>query len=385
MNSLLSVFRFARRVLFPLLAPPRLTRWFGLLLSTSILLNPAIAQGEMTPVAKDEFSPLVKLVPFVVNGKSLVISIYARTSSDRRYGEEFAERVAKVVYESVTESTGKGLVIIGAKGEPHPIFAFRKFLELAKDGKLDPVVAARSLELSASLRRWEHALIDDKSGRRGTDERRNLDFDKIATALPLPLTGVGAKLYQLAWEEKFDDAKVEAKLGALRAGDLERRDLFRSFDWVFYLPPKGDFDQMLYETVAAVLKEDKINILKRGMVKAMLLAEKPRTGRAIEGMRQGLMFMTVVQAQTHYSEKDVSAMTGDYVKVFVPGKNAGSGSDHERAVKAVRDRLQRIEANEKGSAEPTPAESAKPEATPYPHYFDDIFYRPKSSQKEQSK
>ena len=374
MNALLPDFRFALRV-----------SRIGLLLFACLMLNPAIAQEEKTSVAKDEFSPLVKLAPFVVHGKSLAISIYARTSSDRRYGEEFAERVAKVVYESVTESTGKGLVIIGAKGEPHPIFAFRKFLALATDGKLDPAVAARALELSAILRRWEHALVDDKSGRRAIDERRNLDFDQIATVLPLPLAGVGAKLYQLAWEEKFDDARVEAKLGTLRAGDLERRDLFRSFDWVYYLPPKGDFEQMLDASIAAALKEDNVNILKRGMVKGVLLAEKPKTGRAIEGMRQGLLFMTVVRAQTHYSEKDVSAMTGDYVEVFVPGRKAGSGTDHEHAVKAVRDRLQRIEAYAKGSAEPAPAEGTKPEPTPYPHYFDDIFYRPKPAQKDQSR
>lgn len=95
----------------------------------------------------------MKLAPFVVNGQSLAISIYARTNSDRRYGEHFAEGVAKGVYEAVTESTGRGLVVIGAKGEPHPIFAFRKFLALAKDEKLDPAIAAHEPEVATILDR----------------------------------------------------------------------------------------------------------------------------------------------------------------------------------------------------------------------------------------
>ena len=136
----------------------RLSRWLGLLLATGLLLDGAFAQGETAPAAKDDFSPLVKLAPFVVNGQSLAISIYARTKSDRRYGEQFAEGVARDIFEAVTENTGKGLVIIGAKGEPHPIFFFRKFLALAKDGKLDPAVAARGPELSKLMNRWEHAF-----------------------------------------------------------------------------------------------------------------------------------------------------------------------------------------------------------------------------------
>jgi len=46
----------------------------------------------------------------------------------------------------------------------------------------------------------EHAFDDDKSGKDGKsaeggkDDELNFDFDKIVTALPLPLEGVGAKL-----------------------------------------------------------------------------------------------------------------------------------------------------------------------------------------------
>jgi len=77
------------------------------LLVACLLLCPFL-RAEEAP-AKDDFAPLVKLAPFVVKGQSLQISIYARTKSDRRYGEEFSERVIKVVHEAVTESTGANL------------------------------------------------------------------------------------------------------------------------------------------------------------------------------------------------------------------------------------------------------------------------------------
>jgi len=183
-----------------------------------------------------------------------------RTSRDRRYAEEFAEAVMKVVWEGVTESTGKGLVIIGQKGEPHPIAVFRKFQALAAAGKLDPAVAARGAELAEMLNHWQHVVNDGKSKDTGDDGNVDLDFEKIVSALPLPLKGVGAKLYQLAWFEKFDDAKVEAKLAALRPADLDR-DLFARYDWVFYLPPKGAFDVVLDQIIAEALKKEEVGFL----------------------------------------------------------------------------------------------------------------------------
>ena len=117
------------------------------------------------PAVKDQFSPLMKLAPFLVIGQPLAISIHARTNSDRRYAEQFSERVSPVPYEAVTESTGQGLIIIGAKFGPHPIFFFLKFLSLAQDRKLDPAVAARGRELSTWMNRWEQILAKDKKSR----------------------------------------------------------------------------------------------------------------------------------------------------------------------------------------------------------------------------
>jgi hypothetical protein len=326
----------------------RLFPWVGLPIALCLLLSGAVAQEQKPPSAKDDFSPLVKLAPFVVNGQSLAISIYARTNSDRRYGEEFADGVVKVVYEAVTPSTGKGLVIIGSKSEPHPIFVFRQFLALAKEGKLDPAVAALGPQLIAMMDRWQPASDDAKSSDgSGKDGEMKPEDAKIVPALPMPLEGVGAKLYQLAWEEKFDDAKVAAKMRGLRPADLGRRDLFKRFDWVLYLPPKGAFDQVVDDLIARALKDEKVGFFASIAVKGVLLAMKPKIRRSIEGMREGMMFMTIVGAQAQYSEEDVSELADAYVEVFsLDGKSTG-GSDHERAVKAVRDKLREIEEKER--------------------------------------
>lgn len=338
---------------------PRTSRLFAgrlaVVLAAVLLLRLPLPAASAPPPAKDDFMPLVTLVPFVVNGQSLSISIHARSKSDRRYGAEFADRVIKVVYEGVTESTGKGLVIVGAKGEPHPIFVFRKFLALAQAGKLDPALAARAPELSASLARWSHIVDDDRPAdgeQPGKDDKPDLEFDQIVGALPLPLEGIGAKLYQLAWEENFDEARVEARLQALRPGDLERRELFKPFDWVFYLPPKGAFDRVLDGIIADALKEEDVGFFARIAVKGALLAVKPTIRRAIETMRQGLMFMTVVQAQTRYSADEVSALTDAYIEPFMPGQKKGGGTDHERAVAAVRARRRQLDEKPKSADTP---------------------------------
>lgn len=331
--------------------------WLCLLIAIGLPFGSVRAQEPAGQASKDEFSSLVKMAPFVVNGQPLSISVYARSRSDRRYGEQFSEEVFKVVYETVTESTGRGLVVVGAKGEPHPIFVFRKFLALARDGKLDPAVAARGPELSGMMERWRHTLDEDKASDSGDDEAVDLEYDKIVTALPLPLEGVGAKLYQLAWEEGFDDAKVEERLRTLKAGDLERRDLFKHYDWAFYLPPKGAFNKVLDELIAEALKQEDVGFFSRLAVKGVLLAVKPKIRRAIEAVRQGLLFMTMVEARTAFSEEIVSKLTGTYIEACMPGEDADGLSGHARAVKAVRGRLGELASGEKRQHEEEGCES----------------------------
>lgn len=312
-------------------------------LALSALFTPARASEKTASATSEEFASLVKMAPFVVKGQPLAISIYARSKGDRRYGEQFSEGVFQVVFQTITESTGKGLVIVGAKGEPHPIFVFRKFLTLAKDGRLDPQVAAHGPELSKMMERWRHALSDEGKGGEKKDEPVDLEYDRIVAALPLPLEGIGTKLYQLAWEERFDEARVEARLCALREADLGRPDMFKRFDWAFYLPPKGAFDRVLNELISDALKKEDVGFFARMAVKTVLLAVKPKIRRIIEGVRQGLLLMTIVQARTQYGEQEVSDLTGAYIEAFLPSDKKDELSDQERCLKAVRECRAKLE------------------------------------------
>jgi len=322
----------------------RVLRGLALLSATGLLLtHAAAAEPKKTTSGKeaDNFMPYVQLAPFVVNGKQLAISIHARSAKDRRYAEEFAEEVVKVVYESVTVETGKGLVIIGKKGEPHPIFVFRKFQALAAAGALDPAVAAYAPELDAMINHWQDTAGEGKASDGEGGEDVDLEFDKIVTALPLPLEGIGAKLYQLAWAEKFNDAKVEAKLRALHAGDLEG-NLFARFDWVFYLPPRGALEQAIDGIITEALKQEQMGFLTRMAVKGALLVVKPMIRKAIEGMRQGMMFMAVTQARSGYTREEVAMLTGAYMDALMPEHKKEPGSEHERAVRAVREKVRML-------------------------------------------
>jgi hypothetical protein len=313
-----------------------------------------LAPPSGVPAKKDEFSRMVKLAPFVVRGQQLSVSIHARSGRDRRYAQEFAEEVLKVVYEGgVTQSTGKGLMIIGRKGEPHPIRFFRKFLALADAGALDPAVAARGPELFTMLDHWERSSDRGRAAGEQQGGEVDMEFERIVTALPLPLEGIGAQLYQLAWFEQFDDAKVEAKLRALRAADLER-DLFAHYDWVFYLPPKNAFDQVLDELIAEDLKGDDVGFMGRMAVKSVMLVVKPKIRQAIEAVRKGMLLQAIAQARTTLDDAQLAQLMEAYVEELLPDlpdEKKHVGPVHERAVAAVRQELASFRAN----AETTPA------------------------------
>ena len=328
----------------------RLSRGLVMLAAAGLLAEGAAAEPAATAPGKgaNDFMPYVQLAPFRVNGQQLAVSVYARSKRDRRYAEDFAEEVIKVVYASVTESTGKGLVIIGQKGEPHPVFVFRKFLALADGGKLDPAVAARGPELFAMLDHWKHTVGEGKAADPDDKGDVDLDFDKIITALPLPLDGIGAKLYQLAWAEGFDEAKVEARLRALHPADLEG-NMFAHFDWVFYLPPRGAFESVLDGIIADALKKEEMGFIARTAVKGALLIVKPMIRRAIEGMRRGVMFSTVVQARTNFSPEEVSDLMEAYIDDSLPDHKKGPGTEHDRTVRAVRERIAAFPVRHPGS------------------------------------
>jgi hypothetical protein len=275
-----------------------------------------------------EFGKAIQLAPFVVKGKALSISIHARTKSDRRYAEKFADEVVEVAYETLGDSTGKGLVIVGAEGEPHPVFVMRKFLTLAQAGQLHESITPSAAELDATLNKWQ-ARMEGNAG-----EGMNLDFDPIVNALPIPLEGVAASLYQLAWAEGFVGARIEQKLKTLTQAELTHNDLTR-YDWVFYLPPHDATKAALKEMINKGLAKSKMGLFKRAAVRSALVVFSPVVRKGIEGMRKGMLFMTVMRAESPYSEEDINALTNAYVRELMPDLKPGSGDEKGRALAAI--------------------------------------------------
>lgn len=301
----------------------------------AVLTLASTASGSAAESVPPEFGRDVQLAPLVIRGKPLTISVHARSKGDRRYAEKFAEEVVKVVYESVTEETGKGLVIIGKKGEPHPVFVFRRFLALAEAGKLDTAVAARGAELTTMLDHWRDEIGDGQAAAAGGEKEVDPEFETIIRALPLPLEGVGAQLYQLAWREGFDDAKVDAKLRALQPSDLEGTN-FGRFDWVFYLPARGAFEQAIDALVADALKEEGAGFITRTFVKGVMLTVKPAIRRAIESVRRGVLFATVVGAGSDFSDEQVEALTRVYIRTLNGKEEGKAGAEFASTVEALR-------------------------------------------------
>lgn len=283
-----------------------------------------------------DFGKDVKLAPFVVRGEKLSLSIHARTNADRRYATEFAEEVVKVAYETMdNKSTGAGLVIVGREGEPHPVVMMRKIMAMADAGQLDPQVAAKARELGAKLEAWKAALNLDKP-REPDDERPNITFDMIVPALPVPLEGLGAKLYQLAWAEKFDEARLAARMHALTLAELES-NAFAKYDWVFYLPPRSAATPVVNQLVDEVIKHQKMGLAKRVAVRGAMLVFKPAIKKSIEGFRKAMLFKTVLEARSGWSQEDIKILTGAYVQVLMPDFKFNDSEDatHARVMEAI--------------------------------------------------
>lgn len=285
----------------------------------------------------EDFGRNVQLAPFVVRGEKIAISIHARTKSDRRYATEFAEEVVKVAFETMdNKSTGAGLVIVGREGEPHPVVMMRKFLAMADAGQLQPGVAELARGLDAKLTTWKSTLNLDEKSRDAEREGPNITFDQIVPALPVPLEGVAAKLYQLAWDEKFDEARLAARMSTLTIADLES-SLFAKYDWVFYLPPRNAFDPVIDQIVTEVMKHEKMGLLKRAAIRSALVVFKPAIRKSVEGFRKGMLYMTVLQARSGWSKDDIKALTGAYVQVLMPDFkfNDGEEQTHARIMAAI--------------------------------------------------
>jgi hypothetical protein len=280
--------------------------------------------------SQPEFGAGVQLAPLVVNGSQLSLAIHARTQSDRHYAEKFAEAVMEIAYETMGKSTGKGLVVAGREGEPHPVTVIRKFQAMAAAGQLDPAVAAKVVEVTAQMEKLKANLHLDQPGEEGP----KLSFDVIVPALPLPLEGFMSKLYQLSWTENFDDTRIERKLRSLTLVDLES-DALAKYDWVFYLPPRGAFEPVLNGVIKETMKQQKFGFFKRVAVRSALVVFKPAVKKAIEAMCQGMLFMTILRAESGYSAGDIGMLTAAYVRVLMPDFKFNGATEQHRALEAI--------------------------------------------------
>jgi len=314
--------------------------WFAGLcaaLASTLCAQPSPPREVAASSPSADFGKDVKLAPFVVRGEKLSLSIHARTNSDRRYATEFAEEVIRVAFETMEpKSTGAGLVIVGRDGEPHPIVMMRKFMAMAEAGQLQPGVAELARTIDAKLNAWKVALNLDENSRDPAREGPTIAFDQIMPALPVPLEGVAAKLYQLAWDEQFDEAKLAARMRTLTVADLES-SMFAKYDWVFYLPPRKAFDPVLNQLVTAVMEHEKMGLGKRMLVRSAMVVFKPAIRKAVEGFRKGMLFMTVLDARSGWSQDDVKALTGAYVQALMPDFkfNDSEEQTHERIMAAI--------------------------------------------------
>lgn len=307
---------------------------FALLFGWLGLVTAAAAQGLPTAGTGEEsdFLPAIQMAPFVVEGDNSSISVHARSRGDRRYAEKFAEEVVQVTYDALGRSTGRGLVIVGRKNEPHPLFVFQKFIAMADAGQLDEAVMPYAEEAREKLADWEEEIDVD-------DADMELTFDMVAELLPLPLEGPGSKLYQWAWLEKFDTDAVEQRFGRLTPADFES-DQLATYDWVFYLPPKSAVHRVIKRVIPQVMEAEDMGFFARAAVRGALVALRPVITKAMEGMRKGLLFYAISDARTDYSDDDIEQLTGAYIEVMMPNfKFEGADARREDAVAAIQRQL----------------------------------------------
>ena len=304
-------------------------RWLGAAAAGLVLVGAGIT-AEPAGQAGGEFGKDIQLAPFVVKGKPLTVSIHARTKGDRRYAEKFADEVIEIAYETLEDSTGKGLIIVGAKGEPHPILIFRKFVALAQAGQLDPSLAEAAAELDDRMQKLNAKFkMDDE-----TNNKTGINFDTFLPALPLPLEGVASRLYQLTWAEGFDPTRVEKMMKSLTRADLVRDDLSR-YDWVFYLPPHSATSGVMKEILDKGMKAEKMGLFKRAAIRSAVFAFSPLIKKAVEGMRKGMLFSAILRAGSKWDEGDIDALTQAYTKELMPDLKPGSGDEKRRALAAI--------------------------------------------------
>lgn len=305
--------------------------------------------------------PNIELAPFTVKGEELSVSVYARTRSDRRYAERFAESVVEIAYETMGKSTGHGLVIVGDKKEPHPLSVFDQFLEMAEEKQVDGDMAEAAKELEEMLKEWEAKAQMD-----GGDATMDIDFNVIIDAIPMPLEGIASKLYLVAWSEDFDEKRVEERLSSLSAADFEKGE-FAKYDWVFYLPPRNAFKKVLKEILPVAMEEAELGMVKRMAVRGAIFTFKPLIKDAIEGLRKGMLYLTVMRAKSGYDQGEIEALMTAYIGALMPHGKIIPGKKRERALEAIAaQKIENAEYAKDPFVSPTPLE--RPDLTLYSRF-----------------
>lgn len=299
------------------------------------LAAPAWVQALPTAKTGEEsdFLPAIEMAPFVVEGDNSAIFVHARSRGDRRYAEKFAEQVMSVTFDSLGKSTGRGLVIVGRNKEPHPFTIFTKFIAMADAGQLDASVMPMAEATREKLAEWQEEIEIE-------DAEMGIEFDMVVELLPISLEASGSKLYQWAWVDKFDMELVETRFRNLRAEDFSS-DQLSTYNWVFYLPPKGAVHRVIKEVIPLVMKAEDMGFFARAAARTALIAFRPVITKAMEGMRKGMLFYSVSDARTDYSKDDIEHLAQAYVQVLMPDFKFNGGSEHQRAVEAIQKQLEK--------------------------------------------
>lgn len=287
------------------------------------------ADRVMTPAPR-EFAPEVQLAPFVVNGETLSLEIHARSKADRRYAQAFAEDVLAVTHETLDRTTGRGLVIVGKDGEPHPVRVLQRFLALAERGELDPSWAVAQDKLLARIQEFRGRIEGNGQGN-GPPFR----LEDILDAIPFGLEEPAVNLFQIAWREGFDEARVDARFRALTPADLAKDDALGVYEWVFYLPPKDASNRALKIVINAGMKKQEMNLAQRVALRGALVVMRPAVNQGIEAIRKGELFAAIYRARSDYSATEIRQLTSAYMRVMMPDFKLNGHTEHARAVEAV--------------------------------------------------
>jgi len=79
------------------------------------------------------------------------------------------------------------------------------------------------------------------------------------------------------------------------------------------------------------------------MVRGAVVAFKPVIRKAVEGMRKGMLLLTVLDARSDWSQDDIKAITGAYMETLMPDMkfNDGRNATHARAMEAIERQKER--------------------------------------------